>query len=243
MPMRRFRFKRRIYVGIFLALAVTATWWWWSREMTSSLARTAPGRSEPFVQVAGRGGAGADKILQERADFFDPTPLFVPTPRNFGRDGLPLRLRRQPGQVFSDFGAKLSFGDGGLATYGAEVLAAPEGVVEILGQANEAPFAGFGESGAGQVALSPRGGLVVVRKLDEDFAVRVDQVESEPPRRDFGPMEFLVAISPMGLIGDPLLTAGSGRETVDTFFRNYLVQTYRVGERLAPGRYRVLIGP
>jgi hypothetical protein len=50
-------------------------------------------------------------------------------------------------------------------------------------------------------------------------------------------------VSSAGLIGDPILVTGSGWEEVDTFFRSYLVKTFRLGERLNPGRYRVLVGP
>ena len=67
------------------------------------------------------------------------------------------------------------------------------------------------------------------------------------PRLDFAPVEYLVAVSSAGIVGDPILLVGSEGEAmdekVDTFFRSYLVKTFRLGERLNPGRYRVLVGP
>jgi len=44
-------------------------------------------------------------------------------------------------------------------------------------------------------------------------------------------------------VGDLVLTSSSDSEEVDSFFRSYLVKTFRLGERLNPGRYRILVGP
>jgi hypothetical protein len=67
------------------------------------------------------------------------------------------------------------------------------------------------------------------------------------PRSDFVPMEYLVAISSAGVVGEPILMVGTEGEEmdekVDSFFRTYLVKTFRLGLRLNPGRYRVLVGP
>ena len=63
------------------------------------------------------------------------------------------------------------------------------------------------------------------------------------PRTEFAPLEFLVLASASGLVGEPLLLVNSGSEPVDTFFRTYLVQGYRLGSRLSPGKYLVRIGP
>ena len=56
-------------------------------------------------------------------------------------------------------------------------------------------------------------------------------------------MEFLAVVSSGGVIGELVLTSGSGWEDVDTFFQSYLVKTFCLGERLNPGRYRILVGP
>jgi hypothetical protein len=44
-------------------------------------------------------------------------------------------------------------------------------------------------------------------------------------------------------LGRPVDTASSDIEEVDAFFRDYLVKTLHLGERLAPGMYRVVVGP
>ena len=56
-------------------------------------------------------------------------------------------------------------------------------------------------------------------------------------------MEFLVAVDAMGLVGPPTLTESSRVAAVDGYFQNYLVKTLHAGQRLAPGFYRICIGP
>jgi hypothetical protein len=60
-------------------------------------------------------------------------------------------------------------------------------------------------------------------------------------------MEFLVVVSSSGIVGDlvqmPSSVLGEVDEKADAFFRSYLVKTFRLGERLNPGRYRVVVGP
>lgn len=240
----RLQGKRRIFVGLVLALAVTAVWLWWSRRVTAPLLREPPRGAEPFVQLAGANTTAADRVLLERADYFDPAPLFIPTARNyFGGRGLPAGLVRQPGQVFGDFGAKFNFSEGGLTAYGADGMAASESLTEVLSRTNEAPFAGFGEEGGGRASLPSRGAWVEFKRLADMEITIAEAWVVEPPRRDFAPLEFLLVVSAAGLVGDPLLTTGSGRAEVDAFFVEQLARTQRVGERLVPGRYRVTIGP
>ena len=60
---------------------------------------------------------------------------------------------------------------------------------------------------------------------------------------DWQPAEFLIAVTPAGLLGRPVETVSSDVEDVDVFFRDYLARTLRLGERLPPGFYRVVVGP
>lgn len=243
MPRSVFKGRRRILVTLVLAIGVTGVWLWWSRRVTEPLQRTGPQATAPFVQLAGSSAAASDRVLQERADYFDPAPLFIPTSRNYGGRGLPARLQRQPGQIFGDYGAKHHFTEEGLPAYGTETALVPENVVELLVRANEAPFAGFGEQGNRLVNLVGERPRIHFKRLAGGELSLEGEVQSEVPRRDFSPLEFLILVSPSGVVGDPLLTTGSGVLEVDAFFQDYLVRTHRAGERLAPGVYRVMIGP
>ena len=182
--------------------------------------------------------------MRERADLFDPTPLFFPTEWNYGQRPLRETLRRQPGQVFGSFDPVYTFADQKLKTYGAETAPLPEKLSDVLAQGNEAPFAGIGHIDAPRAALPERVGVLEVRGFNDDEPIISQTLRYFTiPRLDYAPLEFLVVISSAGIVGEPLLTSGSGWEEVDSFFRSYIVKTFRLGERLNPGRYRVLVGP
>lgn len=236
--------KRRLLVATALLVVAATAWWLWSSRSVQRAVASDAGRARPFVQLAS--GAGEDavtRLLRERALYFDPTPLFLPTPLNFGQGGLPRRLVRQPGQVFENFAPKLHFPDNVLAPYAAESGVGPENLPELLARANEAPFAGLGQRSEAEIAVEPRAGFLEVRTLIGERLEMADIRAAEVPRTEFAPLEFVVAISAAGVIGKPMLAVSSGSEEVDAFFRDYLVKTYRIGARLAPGRYRIVIGP
>lgn len=237
-----FTLQRRVYVGAALAVAALAGFWFWSGrgEKTAGQGTSA---AAPFVRVSAPGQGGGDDVLRERADLFDPAPLFVPTARNYSQGALPVRLVKQPGQVFGDFGPKLSLNEGGLATYGVENIAAGETLAEVLARSNEVPFAGLGEIASPRQRLAARSAMMSIKKLDGSDLRQITVGDLAVPQADFSPVEFLVAVGPAGLIGDPILAVGSGREEIDGLFQDFVAKTIRVGTVLAPGRYRVVIGP
>jgi hypothetical protein len=238
----RFRLKRRVYVVGLLMIAAVGGGWFWADRRHEEIARGAL-LPQPFVRVGAGGQPEVARALGERAEFFDPAPLFVPTEKNFGRGQLPARLTKQPGEVFGDFEPKLNFGNAALGTYGAESLAAGEGMVEVLSRSNEVPFAGLGEMTSSREKLPARSAVVRIARLGESGSREIVLTGIGLPRADFAPLEFMLAVGPSGLIGAPSLAAGSGREEVDGFFQEFLASASQVGSVLPPGRYRVTIGP
>jgi len=239
--------KRRVWFGLGFALAVTIVWWVWSRTQRRPMVAAEADR-QPFVQLIGVGTGATDQVLREQAELFDPKPLFFPTEWNFGQRPLRESLRRQPGEIFGSFQPKLDFGEQGIKAYGVEAAIAPERLVDVLVQGNEAPFAGMGQVDTPPPALEARSSFLEVRALTDGKTIIAQSLKGlEVPRIDFAPIEYLVAMSSAGIVGDPIRLVGSEGdemdEKVDTFFRSYLVKTFRLGERLDPGRYRVLVGP
>jgi hypothetical protein len=235
--------KRRVWVGLACAVAATGAWWAWTQAKPPVMGAPAPG-PQPFVRLAGAGTATNDQVLRERADLFDPTPLFFPTEWNYGQRPLREGLRRQPGQIFESFPPQWTFTDQTLKSYGVEAAPAPEKLSDVLSQGNEAPFAGIGHIDAVRMTLPERVGFLEVRRFGNSEPIISQTLRYiSLPRLDYAPLEFLVVISDAGVVGDPVLSSGSGWEEVDSFFRSYIVKTFRLGERLNPGRYRVLVGP
>jgi len=243
MRIGKFQFKRRVLVGLACVLTATGVWWAWTRSRVPLVA-VAGTTKAPFVRLTGVGGGTEDQVLRERGEYFDPTPLFFPTERNYGQKGLPASLRRQPGQVFGSFDAKFTFQDRGIQPYGVEAQGPSEQLVDVLNQGNGAPFAGMGQNDVYRTPLTERAGFLEIRTMkDGNIVVAQDIKGISLPQSDFRPLEFIATVSSAGLICEPVLVAGSGRDEVDAFLRAYLVKSFRLGERLSPGLYRVLVGP
>lgn len=242
MPPSDIKIKRRVWIGLVVACAGVGAWMAWNRIRPIS----PPGavkRLQPFVQLAGAGTAVGDQVLREKAQLLDPTPLFFPTEWNYGQRPLREKSLKQPGQVFGSFEPKLTVGEQNITNYGAEAVPVPEKLVDVLVQGNEAPFAGMGQIDTQRSTLPIRSGYLEVRASISGEIIISQQLSGiDPLRSDFAPVEFLVVVGSSGLIGEPILTSGSGWDEVDGFFRSYLIKSYRLGERLQPGRYRVLVG-
>jgi hypothetical protein len=235
--------KRRVWISAAGVVAATAAWWLWSRASSSEAARgAAPKR--PFVQLAdGSAGAG-DRILREQAELLDPTPLFFPTKWNYGQGPLRGDVAREPLQVFGSFDPKYVYADENMKAFGLERSPLPQRPSDLLALGDEIPFGGFGQIDVPRRPLPERRGYLEVRPLGSpNIIISQRLADVEVPRRDYGPLEFLVVVSRYGLVGEPVLAAGSGSDEVDAFFSSFLVKTFRLGERLEPGRYRVLLGP
>ena len=56
----------------------------------------------PAVRLTKTGAELSDQLLRDRAEYFDPTPLFFPTEWNYGQGAMWESRRREPGQVFGD---------------------------------------------------------------------------------------------------------------------------------------------
>ncbi len=234
--------KRRVWIALLCAVAVSGLWWQWTRS-APVIAPVAAAPMQPQVRLTGVGAGTIGSGLREDVELMDPTPLFFPTKWNYGQRPLQEGSLKQPGQVFSSFEPKLPLSDRGVGLYGIEAAPAPEKLSDVLTQGNEAPFAGMGQVDLQKSTLPIRSGYLEVSDLKNgNVIISQPLVGFDVPRRDFPPMEFLVLIGPAGLIGDPFLTSGSAGEEMDAFFRSYLVKSYRLGERLRPGRYRVLVG-
>jgi hypothetical protein len=199
-------------------------------------------RPKPAIEVVQPGGR--DRTLNDEALLRDQTPLFLPTERN-----LPVRTVRRPEagrSVLEQEDKRYAFGEAGLTL----TLPPPQVVAEnaagvMLAEAAPIPLHGFGGKDVAVTRFPARGALVEIRRTGNDQRVlAMTLTEAKPPtERPWRPMAFLACVDAAGLVGPLVIAERSEVEEVDRFFQNYLVQNFRIGERLAPGFYRILVGP
>ncbi len=197
------------------------------------------------LQIGAQPGSPADPLFQEDAQAHDPTPLFLPTQWNSSEKEVP---RREPSQTFENFGAKLVFSEINLALDLPSPTAVPERTADALdsnppGQ----PFVGIGRSDSPPPVVSLRSAFLEIvaagsgqRVFSQALIGLASGVADSPP--EGGAWQFMAAVDAAGLVGALVPTVRSGT-TSDGYFLDYLVRTFRVGDRLAPGFYRISVGP
>ncbi|MBS0663577.1 MAG: hypothetical protein JSR48_09960 [Verrucomicrobia bacterium] len=186
-------------------------------------------------------------LKKNDAALTDPTPLFLPTEWNAAQDPLPESARREPGSSFAGYPAKLKFAQNELTLTlppPVEVPANPSLALE-LGRPPQT-FLGLNPESNPVKQLAARKAFVEIVSARDGEPVMTEALsDASPPDSQGGwqPMEFLVAVDAMGLVGPPILTESSRVPGVDGYFRIYLEKSLRVGQRLAPGFYRISVGP
>jgi hypothetical protein len=190
-----------------------------------------------------------DPRLREQS-LLDPDPLFLPTPLNASQLELP-RYERQPGTTQQTIDAKYLYGEDVAAFTLPDPIAAPTQPGETLAYGlAQNPYAGLGRFARAETPLPPRAARLEVVQTKTGrvvLSVSLALSETNPPaalaNSEWSPLELLAAIDSTGMIGQPTLARGSGVETIDTFFRSFLAQSFHLGEQLPTGLYTLRIGP
>ena len=196
----------------------------------------------PRVELA----AHEDELLIEEMALRDPTPLFLPTIWNAAEDALAMNAPREPGGSFQDYAPFYTFSVNQLSIKFPNTSNASITPLDALAldSASRSLF-GFGQIDGNIRPLRPRRGfLEVVSASDGQILMRQPLTEGVPIEQgSWQPLEFLVAVNAAGVVGPPALSESSRVGEVDAFFQEYLLKVLHIGERLAPGFYRISIGP
>ncbi len=184
-------------------------------------------------------------LVAAEAEFFDPTPLFLPTEWNSDQNVLPASILRDPGQMFQDFPSRLIFTDEGLGLQFPRIAQAPNDPVDTIPILDtNASFSGMGRGEISPPNLPERGGFLEVRLAGNGQRVMAEVLPTMAlPMGNWHPLELIGVVGAAGLIGDLSMVESSGVDEIDTTIRDYLVKSVHIGERLNPGFYRILVGP
>ena len=193
-----------------------------------------------------------DMLLKAEADLRDLRPLFLPTDRNAA---LP-EPRLEPGRTFleadtfqpkpSGLHAKITEDLPPPATLDGQPVAKAAPAAALSLTENPLSAQGFGRAPIQVRGFEGRGGFVEVTALSNGTRVLAEALPGEArPAGDkpWAPVEFIAAVDEAGLVSPLVVTEGSRVEEVDVHFRNYLATTFRIGQRLEPGFYRITVAP
>lgn len=178
----------------------------------------------------------------------DLIPLFLPTARN----AAPAELRPPtPGARFFDRDAeRWRFTESGHGLDLPSPIRALENPIDALPDVPRPLVIGISRSDPAIEVVPPSGGHVDVftQEMREPIVSMILSPDARPSatsgdRLGWQPLEFVARVDAKGLTGPLMLTRGSGLEEIDEYFRNYLARSFRIGERLPPGFYRVVVGP
>jgi hypothetical protein len=189
---------------------------------------------------------GGGDIASEDAALHDPTPLFLPTRWSSAQKELP----GLPSEgSFTGYAPRLVFAEDRLGL-DLEPAGPPMRAADALreGPQGSNPLIGFGRTQAPVPALGPRLARVCaadVRTGRIVFEESIPDAPGAPAELRTGawePLEFMAAVDAAGLVR-PLVAAARSGTAADSFFLGYLSGNFRIGDRLAPGFYRIWVGP
>lgn len=216
-----------------------------------------PPVKRPTIEIPAKGMPPALALtsMKDEAALLDPAALFLPTKWSAGQKEVPWP---EPGGAFQNYGIepKLAFTNADPKVPLPVPVAPPASPAAAISVIGPGPLAlGFGRAEAKIDPLPLRGafiGIVSTRTGQKALLPRelkeVERLAAEarppPADRPWQPFDFLAAVDAAGLVGPLVIVEPrSGVEEVDRYFQDFLVRTVRIGERLAPGSYRISVGP
>ena len=183
------------------------------------------------------------ELLAEQLAAYDPAPLFIPSPMNSNEPKLPDEAKAGARGPFAALPPELT--KKGPEAFPSPVLvpAAPVDGLRLT-ERSEAPLA-LGRGDGSVEPIKTRSGQVeAVNASSGKVVLALDLTAlGGLPDGDWQPLELMGAVTRAGLAGDLVVTASSGSDEVDEYFRSHLKKNVRLGDRLSPGFYAFRVGP
>lgn len=186
---------------------------------------------------------------RDRQEVTDLEPLFLPTRRNASVLSLPAQASRELGSMGSDFPPNYSISESSGGVNFPDLVPVPGNPVQVLSLGEPPnPWPEVGRADINVPTFPARLAFIEVRLAKSGQPVLSEAIASSAlpsgmPTADWAPLEFLVAVDSIGLVGAPVSTGSTTSDEVESFFRNFIVRGFQLGARLSPGFYSVRVGP
>lgn len=233
-----------------LALGVLAGLLWLLRAPPTARAPVGMPSSPLSVELARPDGG--DGVLQDEAILRDPRPLFLPTrlnasltePRREAGKALfePDRVADAPRETDAAIVRELP-PVAVLNGRSASTAAATDALAAIQG---EVGVTGIGRGARGIEPLALRGGFLEAVSTASGSTVLAETLAlslAPAAGKAWEPLELLAVVDAGGLAVPLVVLTSSTVDEVDLHFRRILSDVFRIGERLPPGFFRLVVGP
>jgi len=208
-----------------------------------------PAPGKPLVQLR---DMTTDTALKEEAEIRDLRPLFLPTDFNVS---LP-EPRREPGRTFLDNETiKWRYSESELTlarelppivALNGKPAAEVKPLDALAGERASPEALGMGRNPVALPETSGGGGMLEVVATASGTRVLVERLPADARPaggKPWEPLELIAMVDATGLVAPLTVTSSSRVEEIDAHYRNYLARRYRIGERLPPGFYRLIVAP
>jgi len=197
----------------------------------------------PMLGLTKIGPDASAELLAERLAAYDPTPMFMPSPMNSSDSVSGVGAQVGAGGPFEALPPSLTrTGPLRFASLVPVPLDAVEGLrltersdaALVVGRTDVVGERLFERSGQLEAISLENGRTVLTINLTDASGVL---------RADWQPLELMGAVTRTGFIGEIVVTASSGSDEIDEFFRFHLAENVRLDARLRPGFYAFRVGP
>jgi hypothetical protein len=180
--------------------------------------------------------------VADEAALLDKTPLFLPTEWNTSIKDVSLPAT---GGVFADFPSAFAYKEG---DHSFGVLRSDQegfGDAILTAEGPNSAFLSFGQKPQSLQLTRREVGYLEVYSAKDGIAVIREALTLDMPSAaiNWSPIELMAVVSAAGLVGPPVLITRSGLDEVDLYFADLLVKVLRIGGKLSPGVYRIVVGP
>ncbi len=196
----------------------------------------------PFMHMARR--EGPSDVLRDQALLLDSAPLFLPTPWSTA-PAVQESVETLPDpNLFEAFPDEVTLAVENMRPNGP--VAGPTQRIDILQYGALDPVTGLGQGQDDVRPLPARSASFEIRRMESGSLVASGDINGAAALTQapllWQPAQFLVRVTPEGVMGLPLMAQGSGSDAIDDVLRGLVAASPRL-DSLPPGYYSVTVGP